>query len=191
VQYSVKECDMDDQVLVKKVIKGDQSAFEELVDKYKDYAFTIAYRVVKSREEAEEVAMDAFMKAYKAMKNYEGKAKFKSWLYSIVFRSAIDHLRGKKMKMTSIDEIFSFSSTNSSPYEQLGQKELNKLIYKEVDKLDATDSAIITLYYLEEKKISEVHKITGLSESNIKIRLFRARSKLKEKLFHYFEPELQ
>ena len=85
-----------DQLLVEKTLAGDTRAFGTLVTQYKDLVYTVALRVVKVHEEAEEVAQDVFIKAYESLASYRGEAKFSSWLYSITYRKALDRVRKNK-----------------------------------------------------------------------------------------------
>jgi RNA polymerase sigma factor (sigma-70 family) len=81
-----------DQQLIEKTLRGDTSSFGKLVERYQDFVFTIAFRIMKVREEAEEVAQDSFIKAYESLNSFRGESKFSSWLYSIAYRKALDAL---------------------------------------------------------------------------------------------------
>lgn len=174
---------MNDQDLIKQVLSGNRQAFASLVDRYKDYVFTVVLRLVKVREEAEEIAMDVFMKVYKNLGQFGGQAKFSTWLYSIAYRTSIDFLRLKKRPIVSLDQEevpWSLSDQKSQgPIEQLQADELSREINLLIQGLGANDAALISLFYLQEQNIDEIAIITGLSKSNVKVRLFRIRTKLK------------
>ena len=89
---------LNDNELISKVLSGDQQAYAGLVSRYQNYVFTLALRVVKSREDAEEVAQDSFIKAYKYLADFKGASKFSTWLYTIVNNTAISFLRKKKVE---------------------------------------------------------------------------------------------
>ena len=91
----------NEQELLDRVRTGDKMAYRDLVDHYKSYAYTIAMKVLNQRAEAEEAAQDAFIKAYQNIATFKGEAKFSSWLYRIVFNTAISYKR--KMKPTFTD----------------------------------------------------------------------------------------
>ncbi len=177
---------MNDQDLIKQVLRGQRQAFAQLVDRYKDYVFTVVLRLVKNREEAEEIAMDVFMKVHKNLKHFHGKSKFSTWLYSIAYRTSVDYLRVKKRPVVSLDqEEVPWQipdSTSQGPMQKLQAGELSREINLLIQGLGANDAALISLFYLQEQNIDEIATITGLSKSNVKVRLFRIRQKLKEVL---------
>ena len=87
---------LNDNEIISKVLNGDQQAYAELVSRYQNYVFTLTLRMIKSREDAEEVAQDIFVKAYRSLANFRGDAKFSTWLYTIVNTTCITFLRKKK-----------------------------------------------------------------------------------------------
>ncbi len=170
-----------DQQLIEKTLKGHTASFGELVVRYQDFIFTIVIRMVKNREEAEEIAQDSFIKAFERLKTFEGKSKFSSWLYSIAYRTALDYLRKSKRFQESI-AIEEINSTEVATFEnglqELVAKERSKIIQECIMKLPEIDAAIITFYYFEELSVREIATITEQSEDNIKIKLYRSRKKL-------------
>ena len=87
----------EDQIYIERVLKGDTNAFSHLINKYKDMVFTLVIKIVKSREDAEEVAQDSFIKAYQKLDSFKGQSKFSTWLYTIAYRNAMTKLRKKKL----------------------------------------------------------------------------------------------
>ncbi len=176
----------DDILLVRRVLQGDRSAFRQLVESYQQYVFTIAFNVLKNREEAEEVAQDVFLKVYKMLGSYRQESKFSSWLYAVAYRSAIDASRRKKLLQQSLEKdgvelpIPDLISKNS--LENLQDQELNTWVQSAVQTLKPQDATIVTLFYLNEQPVSEIAKITGLSVTNIKTKLHRLREQLREDL---------
>tara|TARA_B100000508_G_C11427490_1_gene261627 strand:- start:375 stop:959 length:585 start_codon:yes stop_codon:yes gene_type:complete len=181
-----------DQHLINQTLGGDTQSFSKLVEKYQDFVFTIAIRVVKVREEAEEVAQDSFIKAFEKLDTYQGTAKFSSWLYSIVYRKALDSLR-KKQRVQTLDVVDDITEGETSEIENalgyLQQKERNAYIQKAIDSLPETEAALITLYYFEDLSVKEMASITALTEDNVKIKLYRSRKKLFSLLKQYVLPE--
>jgi RNA polymerase sigma-70 factor, ECF subfamily len=174
-----------DQIYIDKVLQGDTNAFSFLIEKYKNMAYTIVIKIVKNNEDAEEIAQDSFLKAYNKLNTFKGKSKFSTWLYTIVYRNAISKVRKKKIITSDIDEhvINNFQSDYDFPQiEALKNKEQKIYVKKIIDKLPETDALLITLFYLNESKIDEIEEITGLTKTNIKVRLFRARKKLYNEL---------
>ena len=170
-----------DQQLILRSLQGHSQAFGELVMRYQDFVFTIVLRMVKIREEAEEIAQDTFIKAYERLDSFQGKPKFSSWLYSIAYRTALDSLRKQKKFQNSIAveemgaEGMEFVENG---LQKLMAKERAAIIQACIMQLSETDAAIITFYYYEALSVKEISEITGDSLDNIKIKLYRSRKKL-------------
>ncbi len=179
-----------DKELIDQTLKGDTRSFGILVERYQNFVFTIVYRMVKVREEAEEVSQDSFIKAFESLSSYRGEAKFSSWLYSIAYRKALDALRkNKKYKASEIiDDITEGEIDNALHF--LEEKERKKTIQDCILKLSEDEAAIITLYYFEDQSVREIAGITKLSEDNIKVKLYRSRKKLFSMLKHFVLPEI-
>jgi len=182
-----------DQQLIDQTLKGDSRAFGELVEKYQGYVFTIVLRMVKVREEAEEVAQDTFLKAYESLSSFRGESKFSSWLYSIAYRKALDRLRkNKKYKAVELLEDITESDAGvlDNALKQLEDKERKAQIQQCIMKLSEVDAALVTLYYFEEQSVKEIAVVTNLSEENIKVKLYRGRKKLFTLLQRHILPEI-
>jgi len=168
----------NDQVYIDKVLNGDLSAYSKLVDNHKDMAFSIALKIVRVREDAEEITQDAFIKAYQKLSSFRKDSKFSTWLYRIVYNAAISHTRKRRLESTqltpgtienySVDEI-------SEGVNQMDKKQQAKLVNKLIDQLPALEFTLINLYYRQELSIDEISRITDLSASNVKVKLYRIR----------------
>ena len=182
-----------DQYLIDKILNGDSSAFGELVDRYQNFVFTIAIRMLKVTEEAEEVAQDSFIKAFDSLASFRGEAKFSTWLYRIVYHKALDRIKKNKRQQTYeiIEEITDDSLDHiENGLEFMLSEERNNMIRKCIAQLPEEDAAIISLYYFEEQSVKEIAEITNLTEDNIKIKLYRSRKKLFSLLEGYIKPEI-
>ena len=183
----------DDQHYITQTLQGNTRAYEYLVTKYERFVFTIVIRILKNREEAEEVAQDTFVKAYEALATYRGASKFSSWLYSIAYRKALDRIKkNKKFKTTDCVEDFTkidFYDTENA-LTSLQNKERSAVIQNCIMQLPEDDAAIITFYYFEELSVKEIANITQLTEDNIKIKLYRSRKKMFTFLKEYIVPEI-
>lgn len=182
-----------DQYYIDKTKQGDTQAFGVLVARYQDFIFTIVLRILKIREEAEEVAQDAFIKAYESLSSFRGESKFSSWLYSIAYRKALDRLRKNKKYQASelLEEVTEGNfEIIENALEYLQDRERKKIIQDCILQLPEEDAAIITFYYFEDQSVKEIATITGLSEDNIKIKLYRSRKKLFTLLKHFVLPEI-
>lgn len=185
---------ISDSDIISKVLEGEPNAFAELVKRYQNYVFTLALRFVHHREDAEEVAQDIFVKAYRSLADFRGTAKFSTWLYTIVYTTSVTFLRKKKLSTTSIDDegtFFQLENTNSGFQANLiEQKSKNKSLDKAISMLSADDAQIITLFYKAEQSLEEIGTILGIESNNVKVRLHRARTRLKEKLNLYLRDEM-
>jgi RNA polymerase sigma factor (sigma-70 family) len=172
-----------DTYIIDQVIAGNKSFFAQLIDRYNGMAFTLAYRILCNREDAEEVVQDAFVKAYEHLGDFRQKSKFSTWLYRIVYNTAITRTRNKKPVMQEIGNLtYMMEDTGASDGLLFGftEEEAREFVRRMLALLPEEDRIIITLYYLNESGIDEIHAITGLSKANIKVKLFRARKKIQE-----------
>lgn len=176
----------DDIHLIRKILQGDQLAFRTLVERYQDYVFTITFKVLKNREQAEEVAQDVFIKVYKMLGSFKQKSKFSTWLYTIAYRTALDEARKKKIRTDSLEEDNGFlqieDRMGKSPAFDMLQADLNRHLQNALLQLKPMDATVMSLFYLKEKNVQEIGEITGLSISNIKTKLHRVREQLRIQL---------
>jgi RNA polymerase sigma-70 factor (ECF subfamily) len=171
----------NDTQIIKNILAGDVKGYAVLVNKYKNLAFTLAFRILCNREDAEEVAQDAFIKAYKNLAGFRSESAFSTWLYRIIFNTAVSRKRIKKQHFVTLDQLSSSIEEPELPkYDFDAVIEPSVILEKAMLKLSEEDRVIISLYYLNENGIDEIHTITGLSKSNVKVKLFRARKKLQE-----------
>ena len=183
----------NDQVYINKVLDGDTNAFTVLVDCYKDLVFTLALRMVKNREEAEEVSQDTFIKVYKSLNRFKGDSKFSTWIYRVAYNTCLDRLKKNKRQeyTVAIDEYTEHQvKTLENALDALEEQEKQLAIKKCLEMLPSEDSFILTLYYFEELSLDEISKITGLKPNNVKVKLFRSRKKLATILKKHLEPEI-
>ncbi len=175
----------DDQLYIDKIKKGDPASYAFLVNRYKDMVYTIALKILHNAEDAEDSAQESFVKAYRQLHKFESKSKFSTWLYTIVYRTSISKLQQNKLSFFSINEdisenyVYDFSTPQ---IETLLATEQSKYIKSAIGKLPQMEGLLITLFYMNENSIREIEEITGLTESNIKVKLFRARKILEREL---------
>ena len=183
-----------DQIYIDKVLQGDTNAFAYLINKYKNMAYTLAIKVVKNHEDAEEVAQDSFLKAYEKLGSFQGNSKFSTWLYTIIYRNAITKIRKKKVATSDIDNYVmdNYSEGHDFPQiEAIKNGEQQKYVREAIDRLPEKDALLITLFYMNESSIEEIEQITNLTQSNIKVILFRARKKLNTELSFLLKEEVK
>ena len=175
----------DDNETIGRVLSGDVAAYANLVTKHKNLVFSIVLKIVNNREDAEEIAQDVFMKAYSSLNTFERKSKFTTWLYRIAYNAAISKTRKKKVEMVAIDEtvITNYSTDEiGRNINELEENDKQQVLEQALQRLPEEDNLLITLFYKNENSIADICSITGLSESNVKVRLHRIRKRLYEEM---------
>lgn len=183
----------EDGHYIKRVLNGETNAYAFLVNKYKSMAFSLALKMLKNREDAEEVAQDAFVKAYQSLSQFRGGARFSTWLYRIVYNTAVSRLRKSSFEELSIDDTLieeKVPDEIGDAYYKLKESERKKFLDIVLEKLDPGENFLVTLYYYEEKELDEIAQITGLTKNNVKVRIFRARQRMMVMLKQYLNKEL-
>jgi len=173
----------NDTYYIEQVLEGNINAFSHLVDRHKDKAYNLAFRICGNREEAEEIAQDAFIKAYRSLKNFRKKSSFATWLYRIVYNTAISLVRTRKQRILALEEFPADAADFlgfSKNEEEAGEDYRNSLINFALQKIPEEDRGLITLYYYDDLDTEEISKITGINKPGIKVRLFRARKKMAD-----------
>jgi len=177
------------------VLKGEQNAYAELVNRYQAYVFTLTLRMIKSREDAEEVAQDVFIKAYRSLADFRGESKFSTWLYTITNTTCITFLRKKKLDVHSLDneKVFEIADSKDSGFRAnlVEQKSRVNMVNEAIAMLSPDDAEIITLFYKAEQNLEEISRILRLETNTVKVRLHRARTRLKEKMEKNFSEEVK
>lgn len=171
----------DDQYYIDLVIGGQVSAFSYLVEKYRDMVYGLSLKMLKNTEDAEELAQDTFVKAFQSIQTYKGGAKFSTWLYRIAYNSAITFMRKRKMTLYSLDEqqLSDRDELNiNNRLSEIDRDDLAENLKKAMDTLPPDDQVLVTLYYYEDQSIEDISKITGLTASNVKVKIHRARKKM-------------
>lgn len=190
-RLNIKMTTNDDQI-INAIKNGDTNAYSKLVDRYKDLVFTLAIRMLKNREEAEEVAQDTFIKVFKSLDNFQGDSKFSTWIYRIAYNTCLDSIKKNKKFINdiAIDEFtVNKIKTIDNALETIISKERSQLIKECIDRLPEESSALLTLFYFEELSLEEISKIINVEANTVKVRLFRARKKLAVILEQYLQPQ--
>lgn len=183
----------NDQQIIARIINGDTHSFALLVDRHKYLVFLLALRMMKNKEEAEEVAQDTFLKAYRSLNTFKGDSKLSTWIYRIGYNTCLDRLKRNKKgnKMVRIDEFTAYQIKSlDTVLESIEREERSKVIQDCLDLLPSEDSFLLTLFYFDEKSLVEISDIVGLTTTNVKVRLFRGRKKLATLLRDRLEPEI-
>ncbi len=185
----------NDNAIISRVLQGDQHAYAELVKRYQNFVFTICMRYTDSREDAEEIAQDIFVKAYRCLADFRGESKFSTWLYTIVNTSCITFLRKKKLETKSLDDerVFAVADNIDSGMRanQVEQKSRVAMVNQAIQLLSPDDAKIISLFYKGEQSLDEIGVIMGIDPNTVKVKLHRARQRLKEKMEKHFTQEVR
>ncbi|MDO8993483.1 RNA polymerase sigma factor [Daejeonella sp.] len=184
-----------DTELINKVLGGDKAAYADLMKRHQRFVFTLALRFAKNREDAEEIAQDCFIKAYRSLNTFRNTSKFSTWLYSIVYTTAMTFLRKKRLDIQSIDTEIGLlnvenhvSDLNSDEVEH---KSKMVFVNQAIDQLLPDDAAVISLFYQGEQSLEEIGQALGMETNTVKVKLHRARHRLKEKIENILHHEVR
>tara|TARA_R100000935_G_C2776646_1_gene139936 strand:- start:64 stop:573 length:510 start_codon:yes stop_codon:yes gene_type:complete len=160
--------------LIRKAQKGDETALNALINNHKDLAFSIALKYVKNKQDSEDIVQDCFVIVLNSIKSFRNESKFSTWLYTIIYRECLKHIKHSNHSVEYLPEYISLQP-------EVEKEDSNKTIDKLMHCLSQNEFLVVTLFYLEEKRIKDISKITNFTQANIKVLLHRARLKMKEK----------
>jgi RNA polymerase sigma factor (sigma-70 family) len=189
-----------DKLLVNRIIKGDKSSFNDLVEGYKRLVAHIVYTNIKNQHDREDLCQEIFLKIYVNLSTFKFKCKLSTWIGKIAYNSCLNYFNRKKilindtMTNTSdfdepVDSIEQVKSDGNSPYSLMHKKELCGIIEHKIQILPEKYQTIITLFHVDELSYREISEILNLSTDNIKVILYRARKMLKEKILEEYRKE--
>lgn len=186
---------LSDIELIEQTLAGNQSAYADLVKRHQRFVFTLAMRFAKAREDAEEIAQDCFVKAYRSLGSFQQQSKFSTWLYSIVYTTSMTFLRKKRVDTSSIDDEESHLQIPHNPgsydVDNIENKSRSFYLNQAITQLLPDDATIITLFYKGEQSLEEIAQALGIEANTVKVKLFRARQRLKERLERNLKNEVK
>ena len=183
----------DDKHYINLVLQGNTNAFSILINEYKDIVFSLAMKMSINKEDAEEVAQDAFVKAYKSLNSFKSESKFSTWLYKITYNTCLDYLKKNKnqKKVIQIDTIIEAKVDNlSNAINAIELKKRRKIIDESLQLLPYDETFLLVLFYFDDQNINEIAETLGINSNNVKIKLHRSRKKLATILSTKFENEI-
>lgn len=184
-----------DTELIDKVLGGDKAAYADLMKRHQRFVFTLALRFTKNREDAEEIAQDCFIKAYRSLNTFRNTSKFSTWLYSIVYTTAMTFLRKKRLDIQSFDTEAGLlnieNHVSDLNADEVEHKSKMVFVNRAIDQLLPDDAAVITLFYQGEQSLDEIGKALGMETNTVKVKLHRARHRLKEKIENILHHEVR
>lgn len=177
---------LTDIELINLALAGNQAAYADLVKRHQRFVFTLALRFAKGREDAEEITQDCFVKAYRNLAQFQGGSKFSTWLYSIVYTTAMTFLRKKRLDTTSIDNEDTYiqleNASGAMDNNLAENKSRSFYVNQAIEQLMPDDAMIITMFYKGEQSLDEIARAMNMEANTVKVKLFRARQRLKDKL---------
>lgn len=181
-----------DEQLVRKAQQEDEKAFGELVHRYESKVYSLALKMLRNPEDAEDVLQDTFLRAYRGIKSFQGNSTFSTWIYRITANSALMRLRRKHLPTVSIDDAderetpINIADWAPGPVEQLLNQETQQAMNQAIESLPPEFRQVFVLRDIEELSNSEVAEILDLSVAAVKSRLHRARLKVRDRLAPFF-----
>ncbi|WP_413304590.1 RNA polymerase sigma factor SigW [Bacillus sp. 1P10SD] len=176
---------------IKQVIRGDQDAFGEIVEIYKNSVYQLCFRMLGNRHEAEDVAQEAFIRAYVNIKSFNQDLKFSTWLFRIATNLCIDRMRKKKpdyyldAEVAGTEGLTMYAQVPSNtplPENEVESLELHETVQQEILKLPEKYRSAIVLKYIEELSLNEISEILDLPLGTVKTRIHRGREALRQQL---------
>jgi RNA polymerase sigma-70 factor (ECF subfamily) len=186
---------LSDIELIEQTLGGNQAAYADLIKRHQRFVFTLAMRFSKNREDAEEIAQDCFIKAYRSLSSFQRQAKFSTWLYRIVYTTAMTFLRKRRVDTDSIDDEETYIQLENHPSgfdtNSVENKSRSYYLNQAIEQLLPDDAAIITMFYMGEQSLEEIAQALDMEANTVKVKLFRARQRLKEKLERNLKDEVK
>lgn len=185
----------NEQTLIDRICSGDQSAFQELVERHKKKVYFLAYDVVGDHHDAEDISQEVFIKVFRSLKTFRRDAKMSSWLYQITVNTSIDHLRRKSSKpLKSIDDLDKTNfqeklagsrNTASNPEQSAEAVIMQNRVSQALQKVSPKERSVFVLRHYNELKTREIAEVLNVSQGTVKALLFRAIRKLRKELSFY------
>lgn len=170
----------DEQHIIQRILQGETALYEHFLRTYGQQVFTLVARIVSSREDAEELTQDVFLKAFNHLPSFKGNSSFSTWIYSIAYNTAVSSARKKSFDTLALDDAQLANLSDTQVDEALNDDREEQIarLERAVGRLDAEERAQIDLFYYKGKPLSEVALILGVTESNAKVKLHRIRKKI-------------
>ena len=170
----------NEKELIERITQGETELFAHIAEHYAQAVHTLVVRIVGSREDAEELTQDVFVRVFEHLRLFNFKSSFSTWLYRIAYNIAISYSRRQKQPTYTIDErrLQSVELSDVERMEAATDDTTIKALTEAIEKLESQERALVTLFYYEERSVAECAAIMGQTENNIKVRLHRIRKKL-------------
>ncbi len=171
----------EELIYIKRILEGETNLFSCFLEKYSSSIYSLIVRIIPSREDAEELVQDTFLKAFRKLVTFKGDCSFSTWLYRIAYNTAISETRKRKIILPLLDEKMMETLTDDDMDTLFERDEDEVLLQKleiAIDQLNVEEKTLITLYYYEAKPVAEIAVVFEQTTDNIKVKLFRVRKKI-------------
>lgn len=178
----------EDQALVLRITRGDMQAFRMLIQRHQRLVAHMIGRLIDNAEDREELCQDVFLKVHEKLSEFNFQSKLSTWIATIAYRHAINHLRKNRIEVSDIPEEESFTAhfiATDNPGEKVEEDNLNEWVLRFIGQLPVQYRAVLTMYHLDDMTYPEIGVATGMPEGTVKSYLFRARAMVKEKVMKY------
>lgn len=191
-----QESKHEDTALIQQALSGNQSSFARLRQKYHDAIFNLIYRMIREKDEVEDLTQEAFIKAFASLSSFNDEFAFSTWLYKIATNNCIDHIRRKKLQTFSIDKpieskesdfSFELPDTNDEPDQEMIARQRKKLLDDAINSLPPKYRQVIVMRHQDEMEYQEIARILKLPLGTVKAHIFRAR----EMLYKYLRDKMR
>lgn len=182
----------DDRTLVAGTLRGEEAAFKALIRQNERLVAHMVGRLVKGAEDREEICQDVFLKVYEKLPEFTFQSKLSTWIATIAYRHAINHLRKRRISFQEIpdDDAINRFVEKEDPGEALASRDEEERVLRLVEELPMHYKTVLTLYHLDGMNYAEIGAIMEMPAGTVKSYLFRARNLLKEKIGKYFQKEI-
>lgn len=182
----------NDTEWIRMVLRGEKGYFAFLVEKYQDKAYNLCYKILRNKEEARDSAQEAFIKAYEALPGFRLDSAFSTWFYRIIYNTCISKIRKERFNtgFEPEDAVWNDFSNDNEAISNLNVEDMRKLLKGAYAVLNPDEIFLAEQFYREECSIEELAGMTGLTQSNVKVKLFRARQKMYEQIKSVLKEEI-
>jgi len=182
---------MTDFECIEQLRNGSIEGLKGIVERHQDYVFSVAFRLVRNREVAEEITQDVFFKVYNKIHTYKAQSKFSTWLYTIVYRTSLNYLERKSITIseTDLESQFSEIGTTRSEFVTGDDTDTQIILWKAIDRLPVIQGVVILLFYLNQFSVSEIAEVIKTPPNTVKTHLHRGRKQLKSILLKEYTIE--
>jgi RNA polymerase sigma-70 factor (ECF subfamily) len=182
-----------DEYYIREILNGDTGSFSALVEKYQHLAFSLSMKIIGNREEAEDAAQESFIKAYNSLPFFNRKSTFRTWFFRIVYNTAISGQRAQNKPVYKIEDIRipeSELTATETTMNNFQTADRTKYLKMGLERLEPDEQVLLNLYYYDEMSMEEIAGIMGLTQSNVKVKIFRSRKHLLSELNRILKDEI-